>query len=228
MKRLSAVVAGGILAASLVVQAQAQVYSVNAVGYTKVDLSKGFSLISLPFNNVGGAAQSLDDAFGTNFIDSAAVYLYVPGTGYLVATYFAGFGWYDDSFQPCGTNKILRGEGFWVYSPSVTNVVLAGEVPGASNATNSIGLVSGYQLVSFAYPVSLSLTNSGLTPSDSDMILQSVGGTYQTATYFAGFGWYDDSFNPVDVTLQVGKGYWYRSAAASPTPWVQTKPYSFP
>jgi len=243
MKRLSAIVAGGILAASLVAQAQTPVYSVNAVGYTKVNLPAGFSMVSLPFNSVGGAAMSIDDALGKNFADGTTIFFYMGAAiGYQSYTYYDNgptdptTGWYNNSTSLMeGTNKILRGEGFWIQVTSATNVVLAGEVPGGTDATNSIPLVKGFQMVSSAYPAAMSVKN-GLTPSDGDTIFNWTGAAYKSYTYYDNgptdptTGWYDNdtSLQVADVSLAIGQAAWYQSVNNANVNWNQTKPYQWP
>jgi len=229
MKRLSAIVAGGILAASLVAQAQTPVYSVNAVGYTKVAIPAGATLLAIPFSQVGGGALSIDAAFGTQVPDQATLFFYVPGSGYVSYQYFYPDGWYDGNFNLAGSNKIVRGEGFWFVSQTATNITIAGEVPGQADATNSITIVPGAQLVSFAYPAAGSVTNGTFTPADQDTIFSYTPGSgYQSYQYFAPDGWYDSNFNLVNVDLAVGQGYWYISYASGTTVWKQAKPYNWP
>lgn len=229
MKRFSAIVAGGILVAGLVAQAADPVYSVNAVGYTKMSIPEGASLISLPFNKVGGSALSFDETFGTSVPDQALLFFYVPGSGYVSYQYFVPDGWYDKDFNLAGTNKIMRGEGFWFISPVATNIVFAGEVPGQADATNDIPIINGIQLISFAYPTTGSLTNGVFTPEDQDIIFSYVAGSgYVSYQYFAPDGWYDKDFNIVDVNVAVGAGFWYLSQDPNAKVWKQAKPYDWP
>ncbi len=243
MKRLLAIVAGGVLAAGLVAQAADPVYSVNAVGYAKLSLPAGFSMISLPFNAVGGNATTIGGVFPYGTVqDSTTIFFYMPGAGYAAYTFVdnglgdPASGWWgptDTSSPTGGSNAILRGEGFWIQVPGATNIVLAGEVPGASNGTNTVPLVTGFQMVSFAYPATGSVTN-GLAPSDGDTIFSWTGSSWQTYSYVyspgdpADTGWYDNNnsvFVP-DVALKVGAGYWYQSSQSMS--WNQTKPYQWP
>ena len=52
--------------AGLVTAASAQTYSVNAVGYIKLVLPPGQTLVSTPFVKVGGGVPTITDVFGTN------------------------------------------------------------------------------------------------------------------------------------------------------------------
>ena len=43
--------------------------SSNVVGYNKVDLNRGYNMIAVQFNEVGGNAQSIQDVFTGNLPD---------------------------------------------------------------------------------------------------------------------------------------------------------------
>merc|ERR1712025_1024942 len=81
--------------------AQAQVYSVNAVGYVNKSIPAGFSIVANPLNN---GDNKVADVFGAN-----------PGS---LTVYRFG----DDTISP--------GEGFFVLnSGEASNVTFVGEVP---------------------------------------------------------------------------------------------------
>jgi hypothetical protein len=205
------------------------VTSVNAVGVTKVDLPVGFSLLACPFNAVGGQGLSLDEMFGTSLPDLSAVFVYVNGTGYVSYYYYAGDGWRDDGANPVGSSKVLRGEGFWVYTPEVvSNLALSGEVPASAVGTNRIDLVQGFQLVSFAFPQDVAVGDSGLNPRDLDVVFKYINGAYVSFYYYDGDGWRDDGANPVDLTFRPNEGFWYMSEAAATNTWEQKKTYTWP
>ena len=227
MKRLAVAMLAVAMVATMGFAAT-EVYSVNVVGYKTIDFPSGLALVSCPFVKVGDQASDLtiDEMFGTDAPDGTIIYLFT-GTGYKTYTWVEGDSWYDDDFNPNqGTNVLFRGEGFWVRAPSVFSKAVTGEVPGEANPTNSIVLPAGLSLFSFGFPVDVVVGDTGLAPSDGDIIYKFQGGTYATFTYVEGDGWYDDDFNLVDVDLTMGESYWYRAGAQ--TAWDQVKPYTEP
>lgn len=58
-------------------------------------------------------AMTIDDIPLTNISEGDIIYLW-NGSGYVVATYYAGFGWFDAGFNPLGTTPIAVGQGFWL------------------------------------------------------------------------------------------------------------------
>jgi len=218
---VAVMVAGTVLAA--------EVTSVNVVGFKRLDLPAGLTLVSAPFVQVGDqvADVTLGGAFGDDTPEGTIIYLYTPGVGYTTYTYVDGMGWVDDFFTPGQeTNVLYRGEGFWVRAPSAFTNAVAGEVPSSLNPTNTVVLPSGLQLFSFGFPADTPVDQSGLNPTEGDIIYNYEGGTYTTYTYVDGMGWVDDLFSPVEVVFMMGEAYWYR--AVSQITWDQTKPYTDP
>lgn len=206
----------------------AEVKSVNVVGFKRVEMPAGLSLVSSPFVKVGDQAAdlSIDEVFGADTPDGTIIYLFEQGVGYKTYTWIAGDSWYDDDFiSGQGTNVLARGEGFWVRAPSAFTNAVAGEVPSTLNPTNTVVLSAGLELFSFGFPADTAIGASGLNPSDGDIIYQYAGGAYTSYTYIAP-DWLDDSFLPVSVVFTMGESYWYR--AVSQITWDQVKPYTEP
>merc|ERR1712072_1338549 len=91
--------------------AQAQVYSVNAVGYVNKSIPAGFSIVANPLNN---GENKVADVFGAN-----------PGSLTVYRFGDAGF-----SINSYGADTISPGEGFFVLnSGDASNVTFVGEVP---------------------------------------------------------------------------------------------------
>jgi hypothetical protein len=230
MKKSVLLAAGVCLLSGMTAFAE-PVTSVNAVGVTKLDLPAGFSMLACPFSAVGGQALSLDEMFGTNNVPHGSyVFLWVPGSpgSYLMYIILDGV-WYNfNSGDPSGADKILRGEGFWVYTPTpVSNLSLAGQVPDSVSGTNTVDLTVGYHLLSFAFPQEIPVSQSGLVANEGDYLFKFAGGIYTMYIYLGG-GWYD--FNsgdgPLDITLKPNEGFWYYSTVANT--WTQKKTYTWP
>jgi hypothetical protein len=208
-----------ILAAVLAAMSFAQttnVYSRNAVGVIRVDVpTNQWRLVSYPLDSMGPSNRVVD-VIGTNVPDGTVV-LFFTGSSYVGETYYAGFGWWP------GTNVITRGRGFWLRAPNGFALYLTGEVPAVTNT--QVQLPSGYSLVSFPYPLGVGITNTLLNSiaQDGDLILRWTGSGYSGAAYYAGFGWW-----PSDFTLQVGEGYWYRSAATKTWNEPKNNHYTYP
>ncbi len=230
MKKTGLLIAGVCLLSGMVAWSADPVTSVNAVGVTKLNLPAGFSLIACPFNAVGGQFLTMDEMFGTSLPEGAYVYPYVVGTGYGRYVFLDGT-WFDaESGNPAGTEKIMRGEGVWVYSESaVSNFVMAGEVPASSIGTNRIHLVEGFQVLAFAFPQEMALSASGLTPSEGDYLFKWFDGNYRRYVAFDGL-WYDAEVggDPVDVVLGQNEGFLYYSTSLSTNTWNQIKTYQWP
>jgi hypothetical protein len=200
------------------------------VGVAKLDLPAGLSLIACPFNAVGGNALSIDEVFGQSLPDSTLVYVWVPSdsVGSFITYEKVEGSWYDDNGDPRGSDPILRGEGFWVYtSVAVSNVTLAGEVPAAAAGTNRVELVPGMQIVSFGFPQQMTFGDSGLNPTQGDVINKWINGQFVTLEFNDG-AWYDQFGDPVDLQFNPTEGFWYNSFSSTTNTWDQKKTYIWP
>ncbi|MDZ4200237.1 MAG: hypothetical protein U1E27_13245 [Kiritimatiellia bacterium] len=213
--------AGAILFALLVSGSEAR----NAVGYIKKSVPAGFSMMSIPFEQIGGSAQTLDSVFGEKLPDTSEVILYTQDGGYNTYTYFEGDGWYDENFEPAGMAQLPRGIGFWVKNTAASEIeiMLRGQVPTKDKA---ITLSSGYQMVSFGFaaPTAPQLED-GLFPNDTDELIAFGPGGFETITYFEGDGWLNEGYDPAALVLEPGVSYWYKRVGAGTT-WNQSKPYA--
>ena len=164
----------------------AEVVSSNIVGYNKVNLNRGYNMLAVQFQKVGGAAKSIQDVFIGNLPD-----MEVDGDGFPV--WNAKFqtwngGGYDDYFWTGSVGGTLfgdeaynnvwvigeygdggvadvspaTGEGIflWTSGNNVT-VTQSGEV--ATNATKEVTLSSGYNLVCNPYPEAITIQDIEFT-----------------------------------------------------------------
>merc|ERR1712094_69138 len=107
--------------------AQAQVYSVNAVGYVNKSIPAGFSIVANPLNN---GDNKVADVFGAN-PGSLTVYRF-GDAGFSINSFDADFEEWDN-----GDDTISPGEGFFVLnSGEASNVTFVGEVPQGDLATH--------------------------------------------------------------------------------------------
>jgi hypothetical protein len=222
---------------SVAVQAQTNVYSLNAVGYINVTVYPGFNIISCPLigspdNTVGTLMNN-----GDGHLTGSTVYFYSPATGYSIDNALSrttkpsttnANGWNNN-----GTNVLAPGVACWFQNAFTTNLTLTfvGTVPSGS-LTNT--LVSGFNLVSSILPTSGDLASNTLTTLTN----YNIGDTVYTftptpsATYTVyqsgsgkGFGeGYNGNWNANgDPQLpSVGGGFWYQNNTASSTVnWVE-------
>jgi hypothetical protein len=245
MKKILATACAALLAGTIAWGAN--VYSVNAVGYVKQDLPEGFTMVAPPFSAIGGESITLGQMFGASVPGGTVVFVYVPGPGggYVSYIYYSSVGhWIFDDGSEEGVisdgEKLTRGEGFWVQVPSgqTLSMVASGEVPGASDGTNKIDIVQGFQILAPAYPANLMVSSNGvpmggLTPNGGDTIFQWNSGTWNSYTYYSGAGLWamevgEEEYVYPTLVLSPGSAFWYLSQASQTNTWNQTKPYAWP
>jgi hypothetical protein len=221
-------VAVAALFAGLTSGALAQTYSVNAVGYIKLVLPPGNTLVSTPFVKVGGGVPTITDVFGTNVPNGASVLIYKTATkNYDTFNYINGQ-WYKGATGGQGTNLLHRGAGFWFRNPTTSNLTVnvVGEVPGGDDFQfELVNLPTGLKIVSFSFPTVTAFEDSGLTANSGDSVMEWVGNGYRTYNYINGKWYVGATVTP--LVFQPGKSYWYRNAS-TPKDWSQPKLYNWP
>jgi hypothetical protein len=189
------------IGAAAAVATQAQVYSVNAVGYINLTAKPGFNLVANQLN----PADATVTAVLAGVPGGTTVYKYDPATGYDINTYDDLFGEWENPAQ-----TVEPGEGFWLRNPGTEDltITLVGEVP---QGTLSKDLAEGFNLVSSMVPQAGGLvTDLGFAPGGGDVVY-----TYDPATGYFISTW-DDLFGEWDngePQVGVGDGFWIRSAA---------------
>jgi hypothetical protein len=152
---------------SVAVNAQTNVYSLNAVGYVNVTVPVGYTLFSVPLiaspdNTIG---TLLNNASGAYTADS--IFTYNTTTGGFVLDEGEPVGGRGGTTNTNGwafngTNILAPGVGAWYYNASTTNKTLTfvGTVPSGS-LTNT--LLTGYNLVGSILPVSGDIVTNTLS-----------------------------------------------------------------
>ena len=164
----------------------ADVVSSNVVGYNKVDLNRGYNMLAVQFNEVGGGAQSIQDIFTGNLPDMAVDGEGFPiwnakiqtwnGAGYDIYYWTGSVGGelFDDSSYnnvwvagEYGEDGVAHastpiGDGvfLWTSSTGVT-VLQAGEV--ATNATKTVSISPGYNLICNPFPEAINIQNVSIS-----------------------------------------------------------------
>jgi hypothetical protein len=211
----AAVIAVGIGAS------QAQVYSVNAVGYVnKTFANGGLALVANPLNGT----NNLINTVLPNVPPDTQMFKW-NGAGYNDAEFFvdASTGWFNGQGEP-STTVLAPGEGFFLQFPpgsgSVT-VTFVGEVPQGSLSNN---IPAGFSIKSSQVPQEAGLSAMGF-PADPDdtVFFWNYGGQgWRDAIQYAGGGqWVDTgSGELVDPAPQVAEGFFVQKQAQSA--WTRT------
>lgn len=208
----AALVAAGSIAAN------AQVFSVNAVGYVnKTVPAKGLALVSNPLiaqtNTVAGLLTG-------QVPEGTVVFLWNTTTKKYDSVSYQGadFGWDGPS-----TTEVKPGGGMFIKNPGATDikVTFVGEVPQGTPLTTQ--LVPGLQIVSSQVPQAGTPADLGLTANEGDKIYfwNTTTQKYDVAAYQgADFGW-DPPLKTVDVgdaffLSRTQAGTWTRNFTVSP------------
>lgn len=214
----------------------ADVVSSNIVGYHKMELSSGLSILGTQFVEVGGDAISIQSMI----TDGAAMgdeILFFDGTSYETFPFDdvtfnenweeAGPGWVDNETGTQAVRAVAPGEGFWYRNGSEKDITVAGEVPAATSVEVTCG--GKLQLVSIPLPISVNLQNikfEGIAATDEVMFFN--GTTYDTFPYDevtfdenweeAGPGWVDnETGTQAKKVVDLHEGFWLRAAASKVT-----------
>lgn len=217
-KALKTALAAAALAGLLAVSAEAS----NIVGYIKVQAPAGLSLMSVPFNSVGGGTIRLADALKIA-PEYTIVAFFVPGSGYTFYTKVSETDWEDENGNNANDVPLTPGDGFWVwnFSGSAFDVILHGDVP-LSPINRPLQL--GLQIFSYGFPTVAAVNDKGPdAPLDGDIIAVFNGSGYDFYTYSENDeGWVDENGLLTTFAFQPGKAYWYW-ALSQDVAWVQTR-----
>jgi hypothetical protein len=221
--RTKTLITSAVLSIAGAAALQAQVYSVNAVGYINIDVAPGFNLLANQLNNGDNKVSDLfmgHDKF-------MAIYKHDAATGeYTINNYEppsepgAGDAIWDDPDM-----ELNPGEGFWLRNLDNAGftLTLVGEVP---QGTLTKTLLPGYNLVASMVPQAGGLmTDLGVPAEDFNTVLlhsptePSPGlndtGSYNSYEYEAG-EWFD-----MEPMVEVGEGIWYRHLGSTPLDWTR-------
>lgn len=200
-------------AVAAVASSQAQVYSVNAVGYVNVTVHPGYNLVSNPLNAADNTIGSLFMNFQGGPVNGTAVFKLVNGS-------FASSR-YDDldgTFSGAATTQtVLPGDGVYVFIPGSADKVLTfvGEV---SQGQTTTPLPRGFSIKASVVPQAGAPDAFGLPAANGDVLYR-----YNPAT--KGFSSYrfddlDGTWSPALPSINVGEAFFYlRSGAA--TTWTR-------
>jgi hypothetical protein len=196
---------------------QAQVYSVNAVGYVNVLIRPGFNLVANPLiaedNSIGGLFKNIQ----AGVPGGTAVYKFTDGQ-------FINATWDDleSKFVPeaAAAEITLPGDGVFLFLPSPSDEVLTfvGEVPQGDVCTQ---IPHGFSIKSNPVPQTMSLSHPAASfpasPGDVIYVLNNTTGSFNVYQYDElGTGWV-----PNLPVIEVGHAFFlYHPGPA--TTWCRT------
>jgi len=215
---------------SVAVMAQSNVYSLNVVGYINVTCPPGFSIIACPLisspDPITGTLNTIGTLLpnGQNQLAQCSVWSYdpaVPGDYTNDAASTKGNA-NTNGWKNGGQITIMPGQAVWFDNAFTSNLTFTfvGTVPTGS-LTNSLNL--GFNLVSSILPMSGDLVTNGLsmftnpTAQDAVWVYTPSITNYTTYGYTKKNGW-----GPSNPQIpNVGEGFWYQSANAGTTLWIE-------
>jgi hypothetical protein len=228
---------GMLGSASLV--AQTNVYSLNAVGYINVTLYPGFNLVSCPL------ICSPDNTIGTLFPNGGGGLptsnQWVNFSVYNWDTSIANYDPFDSAnakqanksgftngWTAGGTNTINPGQAIWIDNGTgvTTNVTFVGTVPQNGSGYMTNVLVSGFNLVGSAIPMSGDLytnTNTLLTFSAGGDEVYTWDPNIENYDPFDAYTtkhhWSSGTQDP--TTTNLAEGFWYFNNSGANETWVE-------
>jgi hypothetical protein len=151
----------------------------------------------------------------------------------------------EDFYTSAASPVLPVGSAAWLSSPTApsdVDLIASGEVPLADSVTNSI--VAGLNMLAYPFSADFALDNSGFAASgatgdpefqNADQIIawDVATQTYKIYGLYDGNAWGDPTVEWRDVedfytaaqnvTLDLGRGFWYQAASAFT--WVEATPY---
>lgn len=182
--------------------ANAQVYSVNAVGYVNTALVQGFNMINNPL-------VPEDNLVSTLFAD-------LPNGGIVYKYVDAGdgtFTWEANALQfgnwSVPTQTLDPGEGAFVNSPSPVTITFIGEV--AQGDASNITIPGGLSVVSSATPRAGLLEDLGFPTASGDTVYR--WNTAKTPPGYDAFSNFFGTWSPAAPEVAVGEAVFVQKAA---------------
>ena len=202
-------------AVAMVASSQAQVYSVNAVGYVNRTLKPGFNLVSNPLTAANNTIGELFKNMQGGVIGGTTVYKFVNGN-------FIAAQWddLDLKYTPdaAAAETVLPGDGVFVFIPGGADKVLTfvGEV---TQGQTSTPLPRGYSIKASVVPQAGKPDAFGLPAVGGDTLYRYDPVTKGYSAYQ--FDDLDNKFVPDLPIIDVGEAFFYLRIGPS-TNWTRT------
>ena len=214
------------------------------MGYNKVSLQAGYNLLGQNWDLVGGSDGLVTDVLdATNLSgvdmdtgDFTSQIQIWEGDGYAIYGWAGDIGdayynnkWLDESTLEPVSLPAPKGTAFWIKAGTTADVCFSGEV--ATNATYSISVGAGYNMLANPFPETISIQQiqsdnlSGVDMDTGDFTSQIQiweGDGYAIYGWAGDIGdayynnkWLDEStLEPVtDVNLDIGTGFWIKTGS---------------
>ena len=203
---------------------QADIESVNVVGYENTAMRKGSSLYTPMFAQIGEAKMNIQKLIpqGDNVPEDGSIVLQTLNAAGMrgdVLLSWWGDGWYDVNDDTPDT-FLDAGDAAWIAFPDATvSLNCAGEV---KNEVVLSPLVKGSVAIGNPYPVAvdiqtvLPVASEGEVPEDGSIVIQTldpVGMRGDVLLSWWGDGWYDVNDETPVTELDPGEGIWVASPA---------------
>ena len=217
MRTKTTLAAAAILAAGLVSSmAQANVYSLNVVGYVNTVIEGGgaYNLLANPLNNTTG--NTLTNLFSGPQANFSQILLWDVATFDFSAVQpsYGGGAWSANVPLPPGKGFFYVNAG-----PTFTNTFVGDVIQGSF--TNFITGSGSYNAIGSSVPVGGSFTNAigGLAPANFDQVLKWDVATFDFNTVQPSFG--GGVWTTTALNIGVGEGLFYVRAGADLN-WIRT------
>ncbi len=192
--------------------AQANVYSLNIVGYVNVPVTSGkLALLSNPLIPSGGNTAITNVLTLANGSDSSVIFQWNKTTSsWDTIGWIDGFGWDTAA-------NLNVGSGFFLQPTLTQTVTFVGDVQ-TGTSTNAIG--TGLSLLGSKVPVAGPAPGSTVgNDTDSIFTWDATAGTWVTSGFIGGFGW--DSASVNGPVIGVAQGFFYQNTGAALN-WITT------
>jgi hypothetical protein len=177
-------------------------YSLNAVGYYRINVCAGFSLIANQLNAQGG--NMLGNVLKSP-PERTEVYKFNPATGGYVSLSYLGGAWEGDELEM----TLHPGEGAFLHSPVAHTHRFMGEVP--LNA--SVAIMPGWNILSAPLPMSGRIDQLGFPVRDGDCFYPYRCNLSYNIDCFLGGAWEGDSGGAPTI-VAIGESCFFRSSTA--------------
>jgi len=193
------------------------IYSVNAVGYYRLELCAGLSLVANQFHHVRG--NTVDNILGAP-PEGTRVYKFRPDLGVYTMRQYVDGAWEGDE----DGMTLNPGEGAFVWLPTVYSKRFLGEVPGLAQ----VSIPNGTSILSSPLPERGPLNLAppgglGFPLRNGDVIFQwsCSRGTYRFNQYVDGMWEGDDAGAP--PVVEIGEAFFLiRTGGSFPGTWTRS------
>lgn len=195
----------------MVASSQAQVYSVNAVGYVNVNIDPGFNMVSNPLNAADNSVGALFKNIQGTIPGGLKVFIFNSTTGAFSTAQWDDL---DQQYIPTtvAATQVPPGNGVFVLNPSSTQLKLTfvGEVP---QGQLSNPLPKGFSIKASQVPQDGKPDDLGLPAQGGDKIFRFNKTTKAYNTYT--FDDLDSVWLPALPVIPVGEAFFlYRAQSA--------------